>query len=253
MKVLISPAKSLNLESKIPTELYTIPRFLEQTKIVHETLKEKSIDEISKLMNLSPKLSELNYTRFQNFTNEHKIENSRPAIYTFDGDVYTGLNAFDIPKRKIDLLQNTVRILSGMYGLLKPLDLIQPYRLEMGTKIAIQSHKNLYSVWKNSITTSLNEEISKNDFVINLASNEYYKAIQTKSLKANVITPVFKEWKNGTAKVISFYAKKARGMMTRYIIDIDAKTIDDLKAFNYGNYHFSDEFTSKTNEIVFIR
>ena len=174
-------------------------------------------------------------------------------MYAFAGDVYTGLDAYTIPTEKLDRLQDSLRILSGLYGVLKPLDLMQPYRLEMGTSVGVERKDNLYEVWQPKVTELLNEEMEEGELFINLASNEYFKAIDTKKLKAEVISPVFKDFKNGKLKIISFYAKKARGAMVRYIIDKDVNTLEELKGFDYMDYRFSEEHTEKENEPVFIR
>lgn len=252
MKIVISPAKSLDFDSKLPTDLYTKPQFLKQSKIINEVLKQKSPSELGALMDISDKLAELNWVRNNSFKTPFSQSNARPAIYAFDGDVYDGLDAKTIELHKIDILQNKVRILSGLYGLLKPLDLIQPYRLEMGTKLPIGANKNLYDFWKVEVTTALNKELKKNDLFVNLASNEYFAAIDTKALKVKVVTPEFKEYKNGTLKVISFFAKKARGSMVRYIIDNNCETINDLKKFNSGGYAFDVNLSSESN-LLFTR
>ena len=253
MKIVVSPAKSLDQESKLPTTRGTQPKFVEQAAKINRKLARMSKKEISELMGISDKLADLNYARYQTFEEEHTKKNSRPAAYMFAGDVYTGLDAYTIDENKIDLLQNTLRILSGMYGILRPLDLIQPYRLEMGTKLSIENHENLYEVWQEQVTEALNDELEDGELFINLASNEYFKAVNKKKLKAEVISPVFKDFKNGKLKIISFYAKKARGSMSRYIIDTNAKTLNDLKGFDYDGYKFSEEHTQKENEPVFIR
>jgi cytoplasmic iron level regulating protein YaaA (DUF328/UPF0246 family) len=252
MKIVISPAKSLNFEKELPTTAYTEPIFLKEARQIQKVLKKESPKELSELMHISEKLANLNWQRNQDWTTPFSPENARPAIYTFDGDVYTGLDAYSIPTDKLEKLQDSLRILSGLYGLLKPLDLIQAYRLEMGTKLHIGESKNLYDFWKTTITKSLNKELKKDELFINLASNEYFSAIDAKALKVPVITPDFKDYKNGKLKIISFFAKKARGMMVRYIIDKDAKTIDDLKGFNYDGYQF-DANLSKGNHLVFTR
>lgn len=252
MKIVISPAKSLDFDSKLPTDLYTKPQFLKQSKIINEVLKQKSPVELAALMDISDKLAELNWARNNSFKTPFSQSNARPAIYAFDGDVYDGLDAKTIELQKIDILQNKLRILSGLYGLLKPLDLIQPYRLEMGTKLPIGGNRNLYDFWKVEVTTALNKELKKNDLFVNLASNEYFAAIDTKALKVKVVTPEFKEYKNGTLKVISFFAKKARGSMVRYIIDNNCETINDLKKFNSGGYAFDANLSSETN-LLFTR
>ncbi|MFI2743867.1 peroxide stress protein YaaA [Zhouia sp. PK063] len=253
MKVVVSPAKSLDFESKLPTNQYTNPCFIEEAKRLNKLLQKKSPKQLSNLMNISDNLAELNWERNQNFTVPFTSENARPAMYAFNGDVYTGLDAYTIPEDKIEKLQDTLRILSGLYGLLKPLDLIQPYRLEMGTKFPVAKNKNLYEFWQKKVTKKLNEELTKNELFLNLASNEYFGAVDTKVLKVPVITPVFKDWKNDNLKVISFFAKKARGAMVRYIINTNAKNIDDIKGFDYDGYAYSEEHSKKKNELVFVR
>ncbi|ULC58983.1 peroxide stress protein YaaA [Flaviramulus sp. BrNp1-15] len=252
MKLVLSPAKSLDFETQLPIKQHTEAQFLKQSERLNKLLKKKSAKSLSKLMSVSDALGQLNYERNQSWELPFTTENSRPAVYAFNGDVYRGLDSYTIPENKIDKLQNTVRILSGLYGLLKPTDLIQPYRLEMGTKMPIGTKKNLYEFWKKDITKALNEELEDDEVFLNLASNEYFKAIDAKALKVPVITANFKDFKNGEYKVISFFAKEARGLMARYIIDTDAKTIDDLKGFNYQGYNFSEPM-SKDNELVFIR
>ncbi|MGA9588970.1 MAG: peroxide stress protein YaaA [Salegentibacter sp.] len=253
MKIVISPAKSLDYDSKLPTTRGTQPSFLETTAKLNRKLARMTKAEISELMGISDKLADLNYTRYQEFQEEHNKKNSRPAIYAFNGDVYTGLDAYTIPTEKLDRLQDTLRILSGLYGILRPLDLIQPYRLEMGTSMGIERKRNLYEVWQKKVTEYLNNELKEDELFLNLASNEYFKAVDTKKLKVPVISPVFKDFKNGKLKIISFYAKKARGSMVRYIIDKDATTLDEIKGFDYDGYRFSEEYTEKEEEPVFIR
>jgi cytoplasmic iron level regulating protein YaaA (DUF328/UPF0246 family) len=252
MKLVISPAKSLDFETELPTNTHTEPQFLEQSQRLNTLLKKKSAKSLSKLMHISDALGQLNYERNQSWELPFTTDNARPAVYAFNGDVYRGLDAYTIPKEKIDTLQNTVRILSGLYGVLKPTDLMQPYRLEMGTKMPVGTKKNLYEFWKKDITAALNEELADDELFLNLASNEYFKAIDTKLLKVPVVTANFKDFKNGKYKVISFYAKAARGAMARYIVDTNAQTIDDLKGFNYMDYGFSESL-SKDNDLVFTR
>lgn len=252
MKLVISPAKSLDFETELPTNTHTEPQFLEQSQRLNTLLKKKSAKSLSKLMHISDALGQLNYERNQSWELPFTTDNARPAVYAFNGDVYRGLDAYTIPKEKIDTLQNTVRILSGLYGVLKPTDLMQPYRLEMGTKMPVGTKKNLYEFWKKDITAALNEELEDDELFLNLASNEYFKAIDTKLLKVPVVTANFKDFKNGKYKVISFYAKAARGAMARYIVDTNAQTIDDLKGFNYMDYGFSESL-SKDNDLVFTR
>lgn len=252
MKIVISPAKSLNFEKELPTVRFTQPSFLKESRQVHKVLKQQSPKDLSDLMHISDKLADLNWQRNKGWKTPFTPENARPAVYTFDGDVYTGLDAYSIPVEKLDVLQSKLRILSGLYGILHPLDLMQAYRLEMGTKLPIGDKKNLYEFWKTTLTHSLNKELKKDELFINLASNEYFSAIDIKALKVPIITPDFKDYKDGKLKMISFFAKKARGMMVRYIIDTNAETIDDLKGFNYEGYQF-DANLSKGNHLVFTR
>lgn len=252
MKLVLSPAKSLDFESKLPISNYTEAYFLAEAERLNKLLKKKSAKSLSKLMNISADLGQLNYERNQEWSLPFTEKNARPAIYAFSGDVYRGLDAYSIEVEKMEYVQDTVRIISGLYGLLKPLDLIQPYRLEMGTKFPVGKNKNLYEFWKKKITQTLNDELKEDDFLLNLASNEYFKAIDTKMLKVPVITASFKDFKNGEYKTIMTFAKLARGYMSRYIIDTEAKTIQDLKGFNYESYSFSEAMSDET-ELVFIR
>ena len=252
MKIVISPAKSLNFEKNLPQENYSESIFLNDSKKVISVLKKVKPSELSSLMDISDKLANLNWQRNQSWKLPFDKNNSRQAVYAFDGDVYSGLDAYTLPLEKIEILQNKLRILSGLYGLLKPLDLIQAYRLEMGAKIAIGDNKNLYEFWKTKITNSLNKELNKDELFLNLASNEYFGAVDVKKLKVKVITPEFKDYKDGKLKIISFFAKRARGLMVRYILDTNAETIDDLKAFNYENYKFDDNLSTENN-LVFTR
>ncbi len=252
MKLVLSPAKSLNFESPLPNTLQTEAQFLEQAERLNKLLKTKSAKNLSKLMSISDALGQLNYERNQSWALPFTNANARPAGYAFNGDVYKGLDAYTIPEDKLETFQNTVRILSGLYGLLKPTDLIQPYRLEMGTKLKVGTKKNLYEFWKSDITQELNKQLEDDEVFLNLASNEYFKAVDTKTLKVPVVTANFKEFKNGQYKIISFYAKAARGMMARYVVDTNAKTLSDLKGFNYEGYSFNESM-SKNNELIFIR
>ncbi|MFT4698609.1 MAG: cytoplasmic iron level regulating protein YaaA (DUF328/UPF0246 family) [Flavobacteriaceae bacterium] len=253
MKIVISPAKSLDFESKLPTEKATQPLFLEQAQMLNAKMATKSKNVIKKLMGISDKLAELNHQRYQDFSLPFTKENARPAVYAFSGDVYIGLDVNSLPVEKLEVLQDKLRILSGMYGILRPLDLMQAYRLEMGTALAINQNKNLYGFWGTTLTNALNDELKEDELLINLASKEYFKAIQPKKINVPVISPVFKDYKNGTLKIISFFAKKARGSMVRYIIDDDVETLEELKGFNYDGYGFSEEFTLNENEPVFVR
>lgn len=252
MKIVISPAKSLDYETKLPSKKYTEPVFLANAEVVHKALKEKSPAELRELMDISDKLAELNWQRNQEWATPFIPKNARPAMYAFNGDVYTGLDAYTIPAAKINKLQDSLRILSGLYGLLKPLDLIQPYRLEMGTHLPVEDSKNLYEYWKQTITKALNGELEDGELFVNLASKEYFDAVDAKALKVPVIVPEFRDYKDGKLKMISFFAKKARGMMVRYIIDKNVKTLKGLQGFNYDGYAF-DAKLSKGNILVFTR
>ncbi|MDD7886523.1 peroxide stress protein YaaA [Flavivirga sp. 57AJ16] len=252
MKLVLSPAKSLDFESQLPTTIHTEAPFLTQSERLNKLLKKKSAKSLSKLMRISDALGQLNYQRNQDWQLPFTTDNARPAVYAFSGDVYRGLDAYNIPEGKIPVLQKTVRIISGLYGLLKPTDLIQPYRLEMGTKFPVGKNKNLYEFWKKQITKALNEELEAGELFLNLASNEYFKAIDTKALKVPVITANFKDFKNGEYKTIMTFAKLARGYMARYVIDTNASTLDDIKGFNYEGYNFSEPMSTET-DLVFIR
>lgn len=253
MKIVISPAKSLDLKTKLPSTRATQPQFLEEAEIVNNKLERKSKKELSDLMSISDKLAELNYQRYKEFTTPFTKENARPAIYTFAGDVYSGFDAYSLPIEKLDFLQDSLRILSGMYGILRPLDLMQPYRLEMGTKLSVDRKKDLYAYWKDTLTKTLNDELKKDELFLNLASVEYFKAIDSKELKVPIISPVFKDLTKGKLKIVAFYAKKARGSMTRFAIDNNIKSLDDVKAFDYEGYRYSEEHTEQELEPVFIR
>lgn len=252
MKIVISPAKSLNFESKVLTDKHTQAVFLEQSEKLAGVLKKKSAKQLSKLMNISDNLGRLNFERNQQWSLPFTLENSRQAIYAFKGTVYEGLDAYTISLNKLDQLQDKLRILSGQYGILKPLDLMQPYRLEMGTKLKVGRKDNLYQFWDTAITDTLNNELTDNEPFINLASNEYFKVVKPKLLKVPIITPVFKDYKNGTLKMIAFFAKKARGMMVRYIIDNNIEIAEDLKGFNIEGYAFDVNLSTET-ELVFTR
>jgi uncharacterized protein len=252
MKIVISPAKSLDFETVLPTDNYSKPAFLSHSKIINKKLKTLKPKDLSNLMDISDNLAQLNWERNKAFKTPFTSLNARPAVYAFNGDVYLGLDAYTIPLEKIEILQNKLRILSGLYGLLKPLDLIQPYRLEMGTSIAILETKNLYEYWKETITNALNKELKKGELFLNLASNEYFSVIDQKKLKTPIITPEFRDFKDGKLKMISFFAKKARGLMVRYIIDHNIETLEGIKGFNYEGYQLSNDL-STGNKLVFTR
>ncbi|MDC9723900.1 MAG: peroxide stress protein YaaA [Urechidicola sp.] len=252
MKIVVSPAKSLDFESKASTLEFTQGVFLPEAEKLSKVLKKKSAKVLSKLMSISPNLGQLNYDRNQEWSLPFDLENAKQAVYAFKGDVYIGLDIATLPNNKLRQLQDKLRILSGQYGVLKPLDLMQPYRLEMGTKLKVGRKDNLYQFWGDSVTNTLNDEMSESEIFINLASNEYFKVVKPKMLKTPVITPIFKDYKNGNLKVISFFAKKARGMMVRYIVDNNIETVEDLKGFNTEGYAFDSNLSTET-ELVFTR
>lgn len=254
MLTVISPAKSLDFESPLPTKKNTQPRFLEHAEELIAELQKLSHQDVAGMMKLSDTLAELNVHRFQEFHTPFTPENARQALLAFKGDVYVGLDAESMKAKDFDFAQKHLRILSGLYGLLKPLDLIQPYRLEMGTKFANTRGKNLYEFWGTLIHDAIDKELSKHSSteLVNLASNEYFKAVKHKKLPYTVITPSFKDYKNGQYKMISFFAKKARGMMARYIIDNRIDSPEDLKNFNTDGYRFDKKSSSET-ELVFLR
>lgn len=254
MLVVISPAKTLDYETPLPTKKHTDPELLAQSKQLISVMRDYSADELRELMGVSEKIADLNVQRFKDWSVPFTPENARPAMFAFKGDVYEGLDAYSLKSKEVDYAQKHLRMLSGLYGLLRPLDLMQPYRLEMGTKLANPGGKNLYEFWGSAITDKLNAELAhqQNKTLINLASNEYFKSVKTKQLDAEVITPQFRDWKNGQYKMISFFAKKARGMMTRFIVDEKPRTADELKQFDIAGYRFSAEM-SKGRDWVFIR
>ena len=253
MKILISPAKSLDFDSTIDSLKCTQPVFLNKTSEINSVLKEKSPKDLMQLQGISQKLSDLNWKRNNDYVDNHNIKNSRPAVYAFNGDVYNGIDVKTLSEDKVYDLQKSLRILSGYYGVLKPLDLIQPYRLEMGTKLVVNGSENLYKFWSENITNSILAEMSKEDLLINLASNEYFEAFDKKKFDGRIISPVFKDFKNGKLKIISFYAKKARGMMVRYIVDNSVSSYNELLGFNLGNYSYNEAETSDENFPVFTR
>ncbi|NVK51371.1 MAG: peroxide stress protein YaaA [Flavobacteriaceae bacterium] len=252
MKVIISPAKSLDFETPVATSLFTQPQFLEASEKLNKKLKTLSRKKLIELMGISKDLAELNYERNQNWKLPFTPENAKQAIFAFTGEVYRGIDATTIAAEKLPVLQSNVRILSGLYGLLKPLDLIQPYRLEMGKKLKVGRVDNLYQFWGNTIAKALNDEMKDDELFINLASAEYFKAVNQKVLKVPMITPVFKDFKNGQYKTIMTFAKKARGLMVRYIVDNNIKDLEGVKSFNTDGYGFDANMSTET-ELVFTR
>jgi cytoplasmic iron level regulating protein YaaA (DUF328/UPF0246 family) len=253
MLYLLSPAKSLDYESEAPSLRATMPRFLDQSSELAAILKKMKPADLEALMGISGKLAELNAARFEHWRADYGKPEGRQAILAFTGDVYQGLAVDEWDKEDFSEAQKSIRILSGLYGILRPLDLMLPYRLEMGTKLANERGPNLYRFWGSLLTDSLNKELKgKDDAVVNLASNEYFSAVQAKDLKSPVITPVFKDWKNGQYKVVSFYAKKARGMMAAWAVRKGIKTPAGLKRFKGGGYAYDKSLSDDAN-LVFTR
>lgn len=252
MIVVVSPAKTLDFETEISdSHPGSEPEFLKTTEIIANTAKKLSSKEIEKLMKISPKLSDLNYERFQNFSAKKKKE-MRPCAYAFKGDTYIGLGFEELSSSAKKYSQDHLRILSGLYGILRPYDLIMPYRLEMGTRLETSLGKNLYEAWRTTITNKLNQELSEKDFLINCASVEYFDAIDSSKLNAKIIDINFLEMRDGKAKVISFSAKRARGMMARFIVENKIKKPNELKKFNIDGYEFNEKL-SKENVYTFVR
>ncbi len=254
MLLVVSPAKNLDYDSPLATEQFSQPELLEHSQLLIKQCKKLTPADISSLMGISDKLAGLNAARFGEWATPFTQDNARQAILAFNGDVYTGLDAKSFSEKDFAFAQQHMRILSGLYGLLKPLDLMQAYRLEMGKKLDNDRGSNLYQFWGDIITEHLNAALvaQGDNVLINLASNEYFKSVKKKSLKAEVITPAFKDWKNGQYKMISFFAKKARGLMARYIIENQITDVEQLKAFDVAGYQYSTEL-SKANDWVFTR
>ena len=254
MLILISPAKTLDYESPLATQEFTEPDFLHRSEKLIKQLQKLSPSDIRELMGVSENIAELNNQRFMNWHRPFDLDNARQAVLAFKGDVYTGLAAENFKKSDFNFAQKHLRILSGLYGLLRPLDLMQPYRLEMGKKFANSEGANLYEFWGEEITDAINQQlqVSKSKVLVNLASNEYYKVVKPKLIDAEIVTPAFKDLKNGNYKIISFYAKKARGLMAAYIIQNRIKSVEDLKGFDCEGYYYSPE-SSNAKQMVFLR
>ncbi|MEQ0923829.1 peroxide stress protein YaaA [Acinetobacter schindleri] len=254
MLALISPAKTLDYESSLPTDQHTQARLLEYSQELIEVASKLSATEISILMSVSEKIANLNVGRFRDWQPEFDLSNARQAIFAFKGDVYTGLDAYNLKDHDISYAQEHLRMLSGLYGLLRPLDLMMPYRLEMGTKLANSRGHNLYEFWGHTITELINYDLAaaNSELLVNIASDEYYKSVKENKIQAEIIKPVFLDQKNGKYKVISFYAKKARGLMARFIIENQIDRVEDLKGFNTEGYYFDAESSLK-GELVFKR
>jgi hypothetical protein len=254
MLIVVSPAKTLDYESPLATEQYSQPELIGHSAELIKECRKLSPANIAALMKVSDKIAGLNVARFEQWSETFTPDNARQAILAFKGDVYTGLAAETMSDDDFDFAQSHLRMLSGLYGLLRPLDLMQPYRLEMGTKLANGRGDNLYQFWGSIITEKLNQALADqgDNVLINLASNEYFKSVKKKELDGSIITPVFKDCKNGQYKVISFYAKKARGMMARYIIDNRISNVDELTKFDTAGYYFAEDESTPT-ELVFKR
>ncbi|WP_371378151.1 peroxide stress protein YaaA [Thalassotalea aquiviva] len=248
MLIIVSPAKNLDFETTVPTEKYTQPELLEHSQELIKHCKALTPMDLSSLMGISDKLAGLNAARFSEWQLPFTKDNARPAMFAFNGDVYSGLDAYSFNDKDIAFAQQHLVILSGLYGLLKPLDLMQAYRLEMGTKLANERGDNLYQFWDGIITDKVNQALANqgDDALVNLASNEYFKSVKKKQLQANVITPAFKDWKNGQYKMISFYAKKARGLMARYIIQNQLTSVEQLKQFDLDGYQYNADLSTAT-------
>lgn len=251
MFAILSPAKSLNTDLTAERSRITSPQFLKQAAQLAEMMRGYSPSDLAVLMKLSDKLSALNAARFEEWNIDHQSNDLLPAIDAFNGDVYQGLDAQTLDNVALDRLSERIRILSGLYGLLRPFDAMRPYRLEMGTKLKGQAVPSLPDFWKVQVTESLNELLEGRPLV-NLASNEYAAAVDFKSINGSVISPVFKDRKNGEYKIISFYAKRARGLMARFMVESDARTMDDLRQFDYNGYRYSESL-SQDNAPCFIR
>jgi len=254
MLIVISPAKKLDFDAAAPVSDFTQPDHLEHAGELIAVMQEKDSFQIADLMKLSMNLADLNMERFQQWHTPFTPENAKQAIFAFSGDVYQGLDAGSLDAQAISFAQNHLRILSGLYGTLRPLDLMQPYRLEMGAKLATERGANLYRFWGSIITDSINSALAEqgDDILINLASGEYFSAVKTADIKGRIITPVFKELRNGTYRIISFNAKKARGYMSRFIIENRLSNPDDLKSFDVADYAFNAGLSS-ADEFVFSR
>lgn len=251
MKLLISPAKSLEFDKALPVHQATVPVFKKEADYINSVIKEYTPEDLGKLMHLSEKLALLNWDRNQAFSTDST--QSRAAVYAFNGDVYTGLDAYTLGEDHIDQMQKMLRILSGLYGVLKPLDAIRAYRLEMGTALKLGAFENLYAFWKEKIVSQLKTELQEGELLVNLASKEYFSAVQTKALPNQIITPQFKDFKNGKLKVISFFAKKARGMMARHLIEQQASGLEEILSFDREGYTFSASETEDQMSPVFVR
>jgi len=254
MLIVVSPAKTLDYTTPPKTRKFTLPDYLDDSAELIHRMREFSSLDISELMKVSTKIADLNFDRFEAWNKKFTEKNAKQAVLAFKGDVYTGLDAESFTAKDFSFAQKHFRMLSGLYGLLRPLDLMQAYRLEMGTKLSTDRGKNLYEFWGDEVTEGLNFQLKKinSKYLINLASNEYFKVVKPKVLKGEIITPAFKELKNGDYKMIGVYAKKARGLLSRYIIQNQLSDIEDIKSFDVEGYKFNKK-VSKGNNWVFTR
>ncbi len=249
MLTVLSPAKTLDFETGVTTTTHSIPEFLDDTRQLVDVLQKKSPTQLKKLMKISDVLANLNAQRYQDWTLPLTPDNAKQAILAFKGDVYLGLEADTFSQRDLNFAQKHLRILSGLYGVLKPLDLIQPYRLEMGTRLETPAGKNLYQFWGHSLAEKIEAELKgqRSKALINLASNEYFKSLQPGAHNFRVITPVFKDYSHGSYKVLGFFAKKARGLMANYIIKNRINSAEDLKSFDSDGYRFNKTLSNEHN------
>lgn len=254
MIAVLSPAKTLDYDTEVPVETHSEPEFLEESKELVDILNDYDVDDLESLMSISEKLAVLNHDRYQSFETPFTPDNSRQAIFAFKGDVYRDLELDAYEQDEFDYMQRHVRILSGLYGILRPLDLMQPYRLEMGTKLKNPRGSKLYDFWGSKIGKSLNSALNEqgDSILVNLASNEYFKSIDTDALDAEIVGVDFLDEKKGEYKIISFYAKRARGWMTNYMVRNHCESVDDLKGFDVDGYYFSEERSDPGN-LVFLR
>lgn len=254
MLIVISPAKTLDYQTPLPSKKFTQPEFLQESEKLINVLRPMAPDDLVDLMHVSSKIAELNVSRYLNWEQPFSPTNARPAIFAFKGDVYTGLDVQQYNAEDLSFAQKHLRILSGLYGVLRPLDLMQPYRLEMGIKLKNSRGNNLYDFWGSIASEAIDQALQKqkDKLLINLASNEYFKVLKNQSLQAQIITPVFKDFKNGEYKLISFFAKKARGLMASYIIKNRINNIEELTKFSEGGYRFSKK-ESSDNQLVYLR
>lgn len=254
MLIVVSPAKTLDYETPPKTKIHTVPDFLKESQKLIKRLREFAPQDISELMNVSSNIADLNFDRYKSWSINFSEKNAKQALLAFKGDVYTGLDAETFSAKDFKFAQQHLRMLSGLYGLLRPLDLMKPYRLEMGTRLSTERGKNLYEFWGSEITQALNQQLKKikSDYLINLASNEYFKSVKPKELNAEIITPAFKDYKAGQYKMIGVYAKKARGSLSRFIIQNQLTDPEDIKDYAVDGYRYNESL-SKGNTWVFSR